>query len=94
MMNLVNGDPVLWVNVRTTTSDEPWGNQNMQAWNNELVLAAQRYPNLKIYDWASAAQVPWFSSDRVHYTPEGYRQRGHLIADALAAAYPAEPDTR
>jgi lysophospholipase L1-like esterase len=61
----------------------------MQAWNRELELAVTRYPNLKIYDWASVAQTAWFSSDRIHYTPEGYRQRARLIADALATAYPS-----
>ncbi|MBI5090419.1 MAG: hypothetical protein HZB15_16605 [Actinobacteria bacterium] len=88
MMNLVAGAPVLWVNTRTLETTDPWGDRNMQAWNAELVAAATRYPNLRVYDWASAAQPGWFSADRVHYTPEGYRQRGHLIADALAAAFP------
>jgi hypothetical protein len=88
-MNLVAGAPVMWVNLRTLESADPWSNVQMQAWNAELQLATQRYPNLKIYDWASAAQVEWFSSDRIHYTPEGYRQRGHLIADALTLAYPS-----
>jgi hypothetical protein len=88
MMDLVAGAPVLWVNTRTLETTDPWGDQNMQAWNAELVAAAERYPNLHVYDWASAAQPAWFSADKVHYTPEGYRQRGHLIADALAAAYP------
>jgi hypothetical protein len=89
MMNLVAGAPVMWVNLRTLESADPWSDAQMQAWNRELDLATQRYPNLKVYDWASAAQVQWFSSDRIHYTPEGYRQRGRLIADALAAAYPS-----
>ena len=80
---------MLWVNLRTLETADPWSDAQMQAWNRELDLAAQRYPNLKIYDWAAAAQVVWFSSDRVHYTPDGYRQRAHLIADALAIAYPA-----
>jgi hypothetical protein len=88
MMDLVAGDPVLWVNTRTLETTDPWGDQNMQAWNAELIAATERYPNLRIYDWASAAQPEWFSADKVHYTPDGYRQRAHLIADALATAFP------
>ncbi|MCU1360738.1 MAG: hypothetical protein JWN99_2027 [Ilumatobacteraceae bacterium] len=89
MMNLVNGAPVMWVNLRTLETADPWSDVQMQAWNRELELATQRYPNLKIYDWASAAQVQWFGADRIHYTVDGYRQRARLIADALAALYPA-----
>ena len=91
MMSLAGDNPVLWVNVRTLDTKDPWSDAQMQAWNRELELALPHYPNLKIYDWASVAQTAWFSSDRIHYTPEGYRQRARLIADALATAYPATP---
>jgi hypothetical protein len=89
MMTLVGDNPVLWVKVRTLATAGAWANVHMQAWNTELDLAAQRYPNLVVYDWASAAATAWFSPDGVHYTAEGYRQRAHLIADALAVAFPA-----
>jgi hypothetical protein len=89
MMTLAAGHPVMWVNLRTIESNDPWSDAQMQAWNRELESATQRYPNLKIYDWAAAVQLQWFSTDRIHYTPEGYRQRARLIADALATLYPA-----
>ena len=89
MMQLVNGDPVMWVTVRTLECCSVWSNANMQAWNAEVVAATARYPNLRIYDWAAVADPSWFSSDRVHYTPDGYRLRAHLIADALVTAFPA-----
>jgi hypothetical protein len=88
MMQLVDGAPVLWVDTRTLETSEPWGDQNMRAWNAELQAAVDRYPNLRVYDWASVALPEWFSSDKVHYTPDGYRHRAELIADALAAAFP------
>jgi lysophospholipase L1-like esterase len=31
----------------------------------------------------------WFIDDGIHYTSYGYAQRARLIADALAAAFPA-----
>jgi hypothetical protein len=89
MMAIAGDDPVLWVNTRTETAAEPWGNQNMQAWNAELHLALERYPNLRVFDWAAAADPSWFGPDRVHDTTEGSRQRAHRIADALATAFPS-----
>jgi lysophospholipase L1-like esterase len=61
----------------------------MAAWDQALTAAATKYPNLKVYDWASVVQDGWFQQDHIHYTSEGYAQRASLIADALAAAYPA-----
>jgi lysophospholipase L1-like esterase len=34
---------------------------------------------------------PWFINDDIHFTSAGYAARGELIADALAAAFPAPP---
>ena len=89
MMAVIGDDLVLWVNVRTAVGgDDPWSNTNMQLWNQALVAAAPAYPNLHIYDWASAMNPAWLSSDRIHYTSEGYAQRARLIADALAGEFP------
>ena len=44
---------------------------------------------MRIYDWASDAQTSWFIADGIHYTSAGYAARAHLIARALAAAFPA-----
>jgi F-type H+-transporting ATPase subunit b len=54
-----------------------------------LVEAQAKYPNIKVYNWTQVVQDAWFSSDRIHYTGEGYTERARLIADALAATYPA-----
>ena len=90
MFAIVGDDPVLWVNVKTLNpSDADWANAQMVAWNEALVAAQARYPNLQIYDWAAVVQDAWFQDDGIHYTSAGNAERARLIADALLAAYPA-----
>jgi hypothetical protein len=89
MMSVIGTDPVLWINTKTLQSSGPYADANMQLWNQTLVQASAKYPTMRIYDWASAAQVGWFQTDGIHYTSAGYAGRAHLIADALAAAFPA-----
>ena len=88
LMSVAHGAPVMWVNVKTLDSSGPWSEANMQLWNDTLLQACHQYPNLRIFDWASAAQDGWFISDGIHYTPAGYAARAHLIAGALARAFP------
>jgi hypothetical protein len=83
MMEVAGPDPVLWVTVKTLVGSGAWSNQNMQAWNVALADAASRYPNLRIYDWASVVQDEWFEADGIHYTSQGYAERARRIADAL-----------
>ncbi len=90
LMAIVGDDPVLWVNVKTLhPSDADWANEHMVAWNEALVAAQGRYPNLHVYDWAGVVQDAWFQDDGIHYTSAGNVERARLIADALLAAYPA-----
>jgi hypothetical protein len=89
MMMVAAGEPVLWVNARTIVTNGEWSDPWMEVWNHELRAAQSRWPNLKIYDWWSAVQTRWFSGDGIHYTSVGYRWRASLIANALAATYPA-----
>ena len=88
LMAVAHGAPVMWVNVKTLDPSGPWAEANMQLWNDTLLQACRQYPNLRIFDWAAAAQDGWFISDGVHYTAAGYAARAHLIARALARAYP------
>ena len=88
LMSVARGAPVMWVNVKSLVSSGPWSEANMQLWNDTLVQACQQYPNLRIFDWASVARDGWFISDGIHYTPDGYGARAHLIARALARAFP------
>ncbi len=82
-------DPVLWVTPKTLRTSGPYANSHMEAWNAELVAATARHPNLRVFDWASVVQTDWFQRDRIHYTSFGCAERARLIADALAATFPA-----
>jgi hypothetical protein len=88
MMAAAQGQPVMWINVKTLLSSGPYAEANMLRWNRALLRACARYPNMRIYDWASAAKRRWFISDGIHYTSAGYAARARLIADALARAFP------
>ncbi|MFN8161565.1 MAG: acyltransferase family protein [Solirubrobacterales bacterium] len=89
MMSAAAGDPVLWVNVRSLETSGPYAEANMQKWNDTLLSACDRYPNMRIYDWASDVQDQWFIPDGIHFTTPGYAARSRLIADALLEAFPA-----
>ena len=89
MMSAAHGEPVMWVNARTLLPRGPYAESGMQQWDNSLLQACARYPNMRIYDWASAAKPRWFISDGVHYSSAGYAHRSRMIAQALAEAFPA-----
>ena len=48
---------------------------------------------MRIYNWAADVKDPWFVEDGIHFTSEGYAERGRLIADALQEAFPASEPT-
>ena len=87
MMSVAHGEPVLWVNARTLLATGPWSESNMQIWNDTLRRACAIYPNMRIFDWASAANPGWYIPDGIHYTSAGYAVRAQAIADALARAF-------
>ena len=89
MMSVAAGEPVMWVNVKTLLADGPYAEANMQLWNSALLKACARYPNMRVFDWASVARNRWFISDGTHYTSAGYAARARLIAGALAEAFPS-----
>lgn len=88
MMEIADGDPVLWVNARTVATTGLWRAEVMPPWNEALLAACERYPNMRIYDWASDVQDDWFGSDGIHNNTVGYIARARNIADALAKAFP------
>ncbi|HET9898126.1 MAG TPA: acyltransferase family protein [Streptosporangiaceae bacterium] len=89
MMSAAHGEPVMWVNIVSLLNSGPYAGQNMRQWNQDLVKACSKYPNMRVYNWAAAAKPKWFISDRIHYTSLGYEHRAKDIADALARAFPA-----
>jgi lysophospholipase L1-like esterase len=90
MMSVANGQPVMWVNTHTLLSSGPWSEANMQAWNEDLVQACAKYPNMRIFNWAPIDQPGWHLPDGIHYTPAGYAIRATAIAHALTRAFPRD----
>jgi peptidoglycan/LPS O-acetylase OafA/YrhL len=88
MMSVIGNAPVLWVNVRSLLSSGPYSEHDMRLWNQALMQACPRYPNMKVFNWAAFARPAWFISDGIHFTSAGYAVRSHLIASALAQAFP------
>jgi peptidoglycan/LPS O-acetylase OafA/YrhL len=90
MMNTIGDEPVMWVNVRSLVEDgDPYAAKNMRKWDEELLVACRRYPNMRVYDWAKDVKDEWFIDDGIHFTSPGYAARAELIAHALAHAFPA-----
>ena len=80
---------VMWVNTYTTWSTGYASNANMRLWNQALVAAKSRWPNLRVFDWAAVAATgaaPF--ADGIHHTGAGYVVRNGAIADALARFFP------
>lgn len=91
MTDIVGDDPVMWVNLRGKRTSGPWGAASLAAWNKELLLTCESFPNMRIYDWASDVQTNWYISDGIHQNSKGYKYRAQFIADALAQAFPEAP---
>lgn len=89
MMAVAGEDPVLWVNVKSLVTDGPYASPNMQLWDAALLDACDRYPTMRIYDWANEVKDAWFIDDGIHFTTPGYAARGRRIAEALLTAFPA-----
>ena len=88
MMRAAHGEPVMWVNLRSLLVNGPYSEANMVTWDNTLVRACARYPNMRVFNWAAYAKTKWYISDGVHFTSAGYAVRSRMIAQALARAFP------
>ena len=89
MMRVIGDQPVVWITVKSLLDSGPYSEANMQLWNRTVIDACSKYPNMRVFDWASLAEDDWFISDGTHYTSEGYRHRARLSANGLAHAFPA-----
>jgi hypothetical protein len=89
MMSLIGHQPVLWVNVKTLLSSGPYAEANMVQWDDALLAACPKYPNMRVFNWAHLANPEWFTTDGIHYTSTGSAIRSAAIADALATGFPA-----
>jgi peptidoglycan/LPS O-acetylase OafA/YrhL len=90
MMQAANGLPVMWPTVKTLINNGPYSDASMQRFNQALLDACTRYPNLRVYDWRSEVQDAWFQRDGIHFTSKGYAERARYIARALTRAFPAD----
>jgi peptidoglycan/LPS O-acetylase OafA/YrhL len=88
MMSTIGDEPVLWVNVKSLETSGPYAAANMRNWDKALLAGCDRYPDMRIYNWAADVKDEWFIPDGIHFTSEGYAARGRLIADALLEAFP------
>jgi hypothetical protein len=89
MMSVIGSQPALWLNAKSLVPSGPYAESNMKKWNSALNDACARHPNMRVFDWASVVHDKWFQTDGIHYTTPGYAQRSHLIANALADAFPS-----
>jgi peptidoglycan/LPS O-acetylase OafA/YrhL len=94
MMSAIGDQPAMWVNVKSLVKSGPYSEQNMRKWDEALLEACPKYPNMRVYDWASAVKDAWFIEDGIHFNSPGYAARSHLIASALAHAFPASGSVR
>jgi lysophospholipase L1-like esterase len=88
MMQVTQGEPVMWVNVISLLSSGPYAEANMASWNSTLMQACASHPNMRVFNWAALSQPSWFINDGIHYTSAGYAKRALYIADGLAMAFP------
>ncbi len=88
MMKIIGNQPVMWIDAVTMLASGPYAESGMLTWNRDLVAACQRYSNMRVFDWASWAKPRYFIPDGIHYYTPGYIARTHLIAQALAEAFP------
>ena len=88
MMSTIGEGPVLWVNVKSLVTSGPYAEKYMKSWDEALLDACDRYPYMRIYDWAADVKDAWFIPDGIHFTSPGYAARSRLIAAALLEAFP------
>ena len=90
MMTAVGDQPVMWIGAISLLSSGQYSEAGMQHWNQELLKACKRYPNMRVYDWPDKAKRKWFIPDGIHYYSPGYVARTHDIAEGLVHAFPRD----
>jgi peptidoglycan/LPS O-acetylase OafA/YrhL len=90
MMGIIGKQPVVWIDsITLLPHGDPYAEDQMEVWNRTLLADCARYPNMRVFDWASHAKRKWFIPDGIHYFSPGYVARSHDIAHGLAQAFPA-----
>ena len=94
MMSVIGSQPVLWIAVRTLVSSGPYAENHMQAWNASLLQLCPAYPNMRVLDWGTEAQPPYYIADGIHYNTPGSAVLAAALANGLARAFPASGPLR
>ncbi len=90
MMDRAEGRPVLWTTYKTLLEKGRYQNAYMERWNEAVIAACARYPNMRVYDWASEVQDEWYLPDGIHPNDPGAKARAAGFAHALAIAFPKD----
>jgi lysophospholipase L1-like esterase len=93
MMSKIGNKPALWTTTKTLRDKGPYQNANMEHWNQAVIDACVRHPNMRVYDWASEVEDAWFGADGIHFTANGYKERAARLALALARAFPKDRES-
>ena len=88
MMRIIGDQPVMWIDAITLLSSGQYSETGMQDFDEQLLAACRRYPNMRVYDWAGHAKRKWFIPDGIHYYSPGYVARAHDFANGLVKAFP------
>lgn len=90
MMSIIGNQPVLWINVVTLPNATTFYSEDgMRRWDDDLLAACDKYPRMRVFDWAAHAKPSWFIPDGIHYTTTGYIARTRQIVGALVKAFPS-----
>ena len=68
----------MWVNVRSLVREPAnpyYATENMEEVGRGTARRLRRYPNMRVYDWASDVKDAWFIEDGIHFTSPGYAAR-------------------
>ncbi len=85
---------VVWSTVARPTEVNGMSVDPAEDLNAVLLDLAVTHPNLRVLDWAGAAQEhpAWLAGDGVHPNEEGTIERAQMFADASYACSPRDPD--
>lgn len=75
---------VLWVNLQMkSTTTRPYLDAATVNFNAILTTKSAQYPNLRIADWEATPNRIYLSSDGIHYSSTGYRNRATFTRERL-----------
>ncbi len=89
LMEQIGDMPALWSTGYAIEQEGPWSDPELLKWNEAVIEACDRWPNMRVWDWRSEAEDQWYDADGIHFNPDGDVVRAQGFATALAVAFPA-----